>query len=1400
MVNIVELVKALLAEVEWALTSRLYLNSEDEAKTYKIWAKARRNLFKKWGNIPTIGSENRRWEFLKNKYHGERIFIVGNGPSLNNTSLNKLEGEYTFGVNRIYLLFNKIDWQPTFYTINDWEVAPDNAQEIKALEDMIFFFPKRFKGLFKSNDTTYWYNSRHPRFKGDDFSYDLTDGAVMGGSVLTLAIQIAYYLGFEPIYLIGVDVDYKILDTVEQSGTKRFANGNLQFLKSTQDDDPNHFDPRYFGKGRRWHNPNIECMIEGFKVCREAIERKGGHIYNATVGGKLEVMERVDFNSIFEQEFNPPPKVSIIMPAYNAEPFIGEAINSVLAQTYKDWELIIVNDGSQDNTQQIIESYKDPRIICIIQENAGRAVARNTALKRVRGEYITFLDADDFYMPENLELQVRFLREHEEAGAVVGGVIRVAENGRIIKFKVYPDGQIISTQSFLTGNPVHIQSTIFRRQWVNSSVLFNPAARAGEDWEFNIQIALAGCTFVRQSVVVCSYRCTEQAKRKTTEQYAEAMVSVVDRIFSSMGPESIYQNMEKLARYHVNLRMAARFFSTEQYEQGQKYLIKALNYTNKSFDETLLYDSISNAIVGWLIQFDVAKPLQILKTAIGYLPDTLDKKRIKKDSQVKLRKNAVFYWGIGSWLKLLSILWKNDTTITYKLVTKILRGNGFKASEDKLTVMSQAYTRKQHAHINETRLVFELSSSFPSGSVMLDVGAHFGGSLEPFAKKGWQVYAFEPDPGNREKLMSRIQNYKTVCVDSRAVSDCSQDSLPFFSSPVSFGISSLHPFHDSHQETCKVSTTTIADICQDNKLTAIDFLKIDAEGHDLMVLQGIPWKTVQPRIVECEFEDAKTVPLGYCFDDIAQYLVDKGYFVLVSEWHPIIEYGKRHDWHRLVAYPCKLNSNSWGNLIAFREMPDMDKVFKIANQLTKTNPEQNHFKIIYSLIDSKNKIWRIITKLREKLIFNVASLQLTSLLLGRIANYYSRWPVLLALLAISLNIAAMLDSPYRWAFITGGTSILLFLIGHSASKAEFALETADNASQKVNLALKKGKNAVHKAKKTSETVNLAFETINEVSQTVNLALEIANKASATADSAFKTANQASQAVNCAVDTANQASQAVNCAVDTANQASQFADTAATQLKQIFTQSNSLNVGIFQRFDRQLSRNNLERIMSFWIPTLDLKLNRRAIGYLAHKICLSEDNCSGRLATSVQDMLLRILVARSTKSQYLSVIEIGALFGISLGTIYETCRGCFKNVHLTAIDPLEGYYDKSSLDIITQVPISRNVLEHNMRQMDVVESDITIIQELSTNESALKKAGDKRYNLLIIDGDHSYIGVKFDFEHYYPLIEPGGFIIFDDYNQQEWPDVTKFVDEEVKPHSGVNFIGADWRTAVFQVKL
>ncbi len=125
-------------------------------------------------------------------------------------------------------------------------------------------------------------------------------------------------------------------------------------------------------------------------------------------------------------------KVSIIMAVYNGEKYIGEAITSVISQTYPDWELVIVNDGSTDHTVDIIQSFPDPRIRLFHQANTGCASARNRVLEEAQGEYLAYLDADDVFLPDHLEILTGYLEDHPEVDVVFSDGYYCQENLAII--------------------------------------------------------------------------------------------------------------------------------------------------------------------------------------------------------------------------------------------------------------------------------------------------------------------------------------------------------------------------------------------------------------------------------------------------------------------------------------------------------------------------------------------------------------------------------------------------------------------------------------------------------------------------------------------------------------------------------------------------------------------------------------------------------------------------------------------------------------------------------------------------------------------------------------------------------------------------------------------------------
>lgn len=193
-----------------------------------------------------------------------------------------------------------------------------------------------------------------------------------------------------------------------------------------------------------------------------------------------------------------PGLVSIMMPAYNAEQFIAQAVESVLAQTYQNFELIIVNDGSTDSTPSLVCEYDDSRIRVIHQSNGGEASARNTALRHMRGEYIAFLDADDVFLERHIELCVTYLQIHSEyAGVYSDGFHCDTQGNRLQPLSSNRRGPFegfifeeIARASDVFGPPTCV---MIRRALVTRYHLeFDSDIVIGPDWDFFTQFAELG--------------------------------------------------------------------------------------------------------------------------------------------------------------------------------------------------------------------------------------------------------------------------------------------------------------------------------------------------------------------------------------------------------------------------------------------------------------------------------------------------------------------------------------------------------------------------------------------------------------------------------------------------------------------------------------------------------------------------------------------------------------------------------------------------------------------------------------------------------------------------------------------------------------------------------------------
>lgn len=165
-----------------------------------------------------------------------------------------------------------------------------------------------------------------------------------------------------------------------------------------------------------------------------------------------------------EREINV-PLVSIILPVFNGEEFLREAIDSILTQSFKDFELIVVDDASQDQSLKILESYRDPRLIVIKNEvNSGIVIALNKGIKASQGKYIARMDADDISIPDRLKKQIDFLESHPEIGVVGSWGEFIDEKGNSISFVAYPITDNDIKSCLLVKNCIFHPSVMMRRE------------------------------------------------------------------------------------------------------------------------------------------------------------------------------------------------------------------------------------------------------------------------------------------------------------------------------------------------------------------------------------------------------------------------------------------------------------------------------------------------------------------------------------------------------------------------------------------------------------------------------------------------------------------------------------------------------------------------------------------------------------------------------------------------------------------------------------------------------------------------------------------------------------------------------------------------------------------------
>ena len=228
------------------------------------------------------------------------------------------------------------------------------------------------------------------------------------------------------------------------------------------------------------------------------------------------------------------PLVSVIMPAYNTEKYIAESIQSVLDQSYTNWELLVVDDGSTDQTAEIVRAFaaKDGRVKYLFQQNGGQSKARNTGIQNAGGSLLAFLDSDDVWLPEKLQLQMRTMVATKVDVVYSNGFV-IYEPGAASGPSDFPiiAGSVEGPKMFdllLLLNFIPVQSVVLRREVFDKAGPFDESLLC-EDYDLWLKIAASGASFYGMSEKLIKYRRHPTATTHENSKLLQPMLRVVSR-------------------------------------------------------------------------------------------------------------------------------------------------------------------------------------------------------------------------------------------------------------------------------------------------------------------------------------------------------------------------------------------------------------------------------------------------------------------------------------------------------------------------------------------------------------------------------------------------------------------------------------------------------------------------------------------------------------------------------------------------------------------------------------------------------------------------------------------------------------------------------------------------------
>jgi hypothetical protein len=271
------------------------------------------------------------------------------------------------------------------------------------------------------------------------------------------------------------------------------------------------------------------------------------------------------------------PKVSVVIPTYNRADMVGAAIQSVLDQTYDDWEVIVIDDGSIDNTAEIVHRSADPRIHYYYQVNKGLPGARNVGIRRATGEYIAFLDSDDLCYSTRLASQVALLDSDPTLGLVAGGHIEVDLTLKPLReVRPWLTQPLLRLEDVVLGCAVCPSAVMTRREWLARVGGFDENMRHQEDWDLWLRLAAQGCPMVWHKGPACYYRLHPGTMARDAAMMHAGALTALDKLYTIPDLSEAILAFKARAYATVELDGAARACASATPEAGCLWLATAL--------------------------------------------------------------------------------------------------------------------------------------------------------------------------------------------------------------------------------------------------------------------------------------------------------------------------------------------------------------------------------------------------------------------------------------------------------------------------------------------------------------------------------------------------------------------------------------------------------------------------------------------------------------------------------------------------------------------------------------------------------------------------------------------------------------------------------------------------------